>query len=540
MTMIHILLIEDDALDARLFVELLGRSSGNYHIEHAGTLESGLVQAETGNFAVILTDLTLPDSNSLESVSRLRKACKEATIIVHSGSEKEQLQIEALESGADDFLCKNDANSVTLHRCIQQNLLRVSQRDRVAKLLVKLEERNHKVERQAVELAAKNKRLAALCDASKKFVNHVSHEFRTPLCVIQQYSGILADELIGPVNEEQKSMLRIVEARVDELSTMVDDMLDISRLESGLLTAKRKCFDVKSIVRELIPTLQQKATPRNIDICLDIDDEIPDVFGDSEKLSRTLINLVVNAIKFSAVDDSIAIRVHHREDHHDVLVSVRDNGPGIPIEQQQQLFQRFRQASSGLESTSKGFGLGLSIAKELVELNLGEMTFSSTVGQGSDFCFTIPIDSPQEIAKRYLSRMASEKDSLPFVSVFDVVPASANPSNAKELNDLYNFLNLSLRSRDLLLPTSNGRWLLFVNMTEENVQKLVSRIETELIAVNRNRPAGKLPDLEICPLIQTNILEGGSVIHELVDHRCVRPPFLSTIQQTASGDADVG
>jgi signal transduction histidine kinase len=147
-------------------------------------------------------------------------------------------------------------------------------------------------------LETKYQRLARLYRTAHQFVDNVSHEFRTPLTVIKEYVSLIREGIVGPVSDEQSKMLHVVEDRADDLNTMVDDMLDVSKLESGLLGVYRQECDIAQVLRHVRPALERKAVVKGVELQWDIEPGLPSIYCDPEKAGRVLINLSINAIKF--------------------------------------------------------------------------------------------------------------------------------------------------------------------------------------------------------------------------------------------------
>ena len=214
-------------------------------------------------------------------------------------------------------------------------------------------------------LEKKNHRLARLYRTAHRFVDHVSHEFRTPLTVVKEYVSLMCDGLLGPTNAEQQRFLDIVNNRADDLNHMVDDMLDVSKLEAGILTVYRTPACLADIVNHVRVGLERRATLQDVRLEIEMPHDLPPIYCDTEKIGRVLVNLVVNAIKFSRrpvcpYDRPLEAGAD------EVLVRVSDNGPGIPPQDLPRLFRRFKQLGAPTNASTKGFGLGLSIARELV------------------------------------------------------------------------------------------------------------------------------------------------------------------------------
>src|SRR5262249_17066536 len=199
--------------------------------------------------------------------------------------------------------------------------------------------------------------------------------------------------------------LDIVVSRVDDLATMVEDMLDTSRLEAGVLGLCRKDSNVQDIIEHARPILQRKAASIKVALNIEIDEGLPEVFCDPEKIERILINLVVNALKVSREKGRVTIWCRHDPELCELDVGVTDEGPGIAPVDLQVIFDRFKQIGRDVRASTKGFGLGLNIARELVQLNYGDIRVESTLGKGSTFSFSIPTADRSAMARRYLKRL---------------------------------------------------------------------------------------------------------------------------------------
>ncbi|GAB5406919.1 MAG: ATP-binding protein [Aureliella sp.] len=537
-----ILQIEDDNGDAEQLSRMLAKSAGNYRVDRASTFSEGLALSREANYRLIVVDLHLPDVDGFEAIDRLASEFPESAIVVISGAEDDSIHLQAIQHGAVDFIYKLDITPSTLHRCFQQNLLRLAQHEQIQELVRCVNEKNVEVERQAAQLREKNKRLERLNEESRNFVNNVSHEFRTPLCVVKQYASLMVDEVVGPVNAEQCKMLRTIEDRVDDLNNMVDDMLDISRFESGMLAAHRTTGNPNDLLLRILPPLTQRAGLRDVEIKCVVDEVLPEVYCDFEKASRTLINLIANAIKFSHKGGKIIVRLSHNMATRSIDIAVEDEGVGIPAKQFKVLFARFRQGSDGVRSSTKGFGLGLNIARELVDLNLGELTVESEVGVGSTFAFSIPEADGWEVASRYLRRLANQGENRQLDVVSIRLPGKPDDCTDAYAADIHAFLNLVLQSNDLLLPTGNRSWLIMLH-NGAGLDSFIAQVAQEISIHNRNRPQGPLPGLQVAVRGSYDATFDYDLLRELVQHDQVKPPhFLawSTIPSTVSDNSNEG
>ncbi len=257
-------------------------------------------------------------------------------------------------------------------------------------MTVDLKEHADELRRSSDLISQKNEELLVLADRAHRVVDDVSHEFRTPLTVIKEFTSIIADGLAGPVSEEQAGFLRIVDVSASELNHMVEDLLDSSKLRAGLLRVCRREHRVEDIFASLRVGMSRKASCRSIVIEEEIEEGLPTIFADDEKIRRIISNLTTNAIKFSPEGGTIRLSAARASTPGHVTLSVRDEGPGLSEEDVEQLFGRFRQVSTSRNVAAKGFGLGLSIAQELAWLNLGSLSVESVKGEGATFTLTLP------------------------------------------------------------------------------------------------------------------------------------------------------
>ncbi|MEM0926330.1 MAG: HAMP domain-containing sensor histidine kinase, partial [Planctomycetota bacterium] len=329
---------------------------------------------------------------------------------------------------------------------------------------------------------------------AQRFVENVSHDFRSPLTVIMEYAALISDEIAGPINSEQRNLLGIIDDRAADLNNMVDDMLDASKLESGMLGASRSRASIREIIDRTLASIERKAEVREVNLHVDFPEIVPPVFCDEEKVERVMINLASNAIKFTPHGGNVTLRVR-RSGVDEVLVDVEDDGIGIPKAKLDEISERFSQVKSwNVGCGSKGFGLGLSIAQELVNINLGQMHVESEDGKGSTFGFTLPIDDPEVVTRKFLNRLRAV-ESAPFLSLFQVqVPAYAAPSDADEVRQ---FLTYFLRQNDLLLPHQADSMLMLVSASTMQMHTFLERLADERERLNRNRPRGPLPEFDV-------------------------------------------
>lgn len=255
--------------------------------------------------------------------------------------------------------------------------------------VTELRQAKDEIARRAEELEEANRRLQELDQMKGSLLNTVSHELRTPLTTIMGFAEFLFDELGGKLSETQRGYVGQIQRSAGRLERLVDDLLDITRLESGTCTISRQELDLSSLVHEGLRGLEPRAAEAGLLLEALVAPETPRVWGDSLRISQVLDNLVGNAIKFTPRAGMIRVTV--RPEPGSVRIEVRDTGPGIAAMHVPLLFEKFFQVNPALTREHGGTGLGLSIAKALVEAHGGRIGVESTPGEGSRFWFTLPV-----------------------------------------------------------------------------------------------------------------------------------------------------
>jgi two-component sensor histidine kinase len=201
----------------------------------------------------------------------------------------------------------------------------------------------------------------------------------------------------GEVNENQKKFLSMAERNINRLTNILNDLLDLSRIESGKIELKFKDIQLKDVIELVASSLRPHADMKSIQIDVEIPESLPAVYGDQEKIEQILTNLIGNAIKFTSDGGKILISAHLPSpdpkdgDGQTVAVSVKDTGIGIPLEHLDAIFEKFHQVEGSLHRSVSGTGLGLAITKGLVEAHQGKIVVESEMGKGSTFTFTLPV-----------------------------------------------------------------------------------------------------------------------------------------------------
>jgi signal transduction histidine kinase len=232
---------------------------------------------------------------------------------------------------------------------------------------------------QQLELASKHK---------SQFLANMSHELRTPLNAILGYTELMADGAYGEPSEKMLGILKRLEANGKHLLGLINDVLDLSKIEAGQLVLELSDYCFQDITQTVRSTLEPLAADKKLAFKLDLSPKLPPGHGDGRRLTQVLINLVGNAIKFTDSGE-VAIKAEAKNGLFDV--SVRDTGPGISAADQGKLFQEFQQADNTITRKKGGTGLGLAISKRIIEMHGGRIWVESQPGQGSTFAFTLPV-----------------------------------------------------------------------------------------------------------------------------------------------------
>ncbi|HUU74374.1 MAG TPA: HAMP domain-containing sensor histidine kinase, partial [Burkholderiales bacterium] len=222
---------------------------------------------------------------------------------------------------------------------------------------------------------------------------NMSHELRTPLNAILGYTELIADGIYGEVPETIGEIMERVQRSGRNLLGLINDVLDLSKIEAGQLTLAINDYSFQDTVHSVISSVEPLASEKKLKLTADLAEDLPIGHGDERRIAQVLMNLVGNAIKFT---DAGEVKVSVTVNDEMFVASVIDTGPGIPEEQQQKIFEEFQQVDSSSTRKKGGSGLGLAIAKRIVELHGGRIWVVSSVGQGSTFSFSLPINAVAE------------------------------------------------------------------------------------------------------------------------------------------------
>jgi len=242
------------------------------------------------------------------------------------------------------------------------------------------------------ELIESIKQANALKD---QFLANMSHELRTPLNSIIGFAELLREQVFGPLNDRQLRYVENILRSGEHLLTLINDILDLSKIEAGAVEVEREPVNLKEVLEWSLTMQSERAKKHNISLDLEVDGDIGIIETDPTKLKQILLNLISNAVKFTPEGGKVTVRAKKRDE--EIEISVSDTGIGVPKDQLDRIFEPFVQLDSSLSRRYEGAGLGLALTRRLVELLGGRIWVESEVGKGSTFSFTLPLRPKEEI-----------------------------------------------------------------------------------------------------------------------------------------------
>ena len=371
---IHILLIEDNYGDARLVQILLADSDlPNVKITHELTLKDGITALSDRDFALVLLDLTLPDSRGFETLEKLIATKPDVNVVVMTGLDDKVLGLNAVKAGAQDFLMKNDLNADLLSKTLRYAIERKT-------VLIKLATAT-----RAREVAEESARM------KEQFIASISHEMRTPMNAIYGMSNLLAQTQL---DEEQRSFIDSVRQSSEILLGVINDILEISTMQNGRIDFTTQGFDLFELMFNVVNVMQYKKEEKPLEFQLAIDPSVPThIGGDKLRLNQILFNIVGNAVKFTDMG-FIKINVETFDNQQDTIgikFIIEDSGIGIPADKIDTIFESFTRIRTK-ERIFEGTGLGLAIVKNLVTQQGGRVTAKSTPQEGTTITVEMTFD----------------------------------------------------------------------------------------------------------------------------------------------------
>jgi len=363
----RILVVDDMHTNLELLKSLLNKEP--YQIATVSSAKAALSKLKSHSFDLILLDIVMPEMDGIElcKILKERLAIKSIPVIFLTAVSSDEVIIEAFDAGGIDYI-KKPFNAHELKRKIHNHLELINFRKETEKA------------REEAEFANQAKSI---------FLSNISHELRTPLNGIVATLDLLNETVL---NDNQKEMLNIAFESATNLTFILNDLLDLTKIESGLLEINNEDFSPMNMVQNAIKIFELKAESKNLKFNLNFDNFIPEKLnGDKYRTQQVLTQLLDNAIKFTDVG-VIDIFVNLEEQNskgYKIKYCITDQGKGISLSQQKTIFNAFTQVDSSNNRIIGGMGSGLALAKKIVELMGGQINVQSQLGIGSKFCFSI-------------------------------------------------------------------------------------------------------------------------------------------------------
>jgi signal transduction histidine kinase len=399
------ILVADDAEAIR---DMLGSFLANlgYDTDLAEDGQAAIELFQSHPYQVIICDLQMPRVEGLGVLARVKAIDPDVQVIILTGHATLETAIEALRLGAYEYQFKPVENMEIFARLVERAYTHQRLLCENKQLLKQLQDANahleSEVDKRTRELRTANESLRSLDRLKSDFVSVVSHELRTPLAVVTLEAQMLASGMqFSPEKLREMHQALLVSAR--RLQIQIDDLLDFALIERGELELKFTACSINQIVRDVVDLYSARAAEKHLKVTLNLPPTAQlSVIADGPRLRSALMHLLDNAIKFTAAHGTVTMSVHNmvfvpNTEIPAVAVSVRDTGIGIPSDTQQHLFSAFNQADMSTTRRFGGMGMGLALAKRIVEAHGGKITFKSEAGQGSLFALWIPIRQAQPL-----------------------------------------------------------------------------------------------------------------------------------------------
>lgn len=375
---VKILVVDDDQFVREMLAVIL--DAGGYKVETAENGVEALDKFRSGfGSDVIISDMNMPEMNGNELIKEIRKIDEDIPIIILTGNNEISVAIEAIRSGANDYLQKDENIQDTVVLSVEKAVEKHELKRQNKQLLADLARKNEELEKSNLELLELNK-------LKNKFLGMAAHDLRNPLTSISGLSDILISKAFGDLTGDQKEYLTVINTASNDMLALVNDLLDISVIESGKLDLRVGPVPLRELIEDRIRVASVIAAAKSIAIHTTFTSAVT-VNCDRNRIAQVIDNLIGNAIKFSPSGSKVYIALEHNGAK--VRVSVKDEGPGIPAGEQSRLFGEFQRLSAQPTGNEKSTGLGLAIVKKIIGAHGGRLEVDSTVGSGSTFSFTL-------------------------------------------------------------------------------------------------------------------------------------------------------
>ena len=344
------------------------------------------------------------------------------------------------------------------------------------------------------ELETKAREVEKLSQVKSDFISMVSHELRTPLSITKEGISLVLDKTVGEINEKQEKVLSTARSNIDRLARIIDDLLDVSKIEAGKVELKRELVDMAGLIRQITSSFELKLKEKNLELKVNIPEKQIDAYVDPDKIAQVFTNLMGNTLKFT---DKGYIEISLQEKEKEIACIVADTGSGIAEEDLPKVFSKFEQFGRLPGSGAKGTGLGLAITKGIIELHGGKISVESPAWpslpagmQGTKFSLNLPKYTTEEIFKEYLNngmREAMEEKvrmTLIVISITEFNKLKQEFSDEKMgaiLRSMEGIIKDTLRRKgDVVLKDSGEMVVILADCNKEAASSVENRLKEAL------------------------------------------------------------
>jgi signal transduction histidine kinase len=380
-----VLVIDDTPLNQDILTDILGKEGYTLQFAHDG--ESGLDLALQLKPDLVLLDLVLPGIMGTDVLTVLKHELPETMVILTTAYGSEETAIKAIRAGVNDYIINKrpfDADEVreVVKRAVTEAILRRENQ----RLQLELQVKNEQLTQNYAELQSAYERLKELDKAKASFFSMVSHDLRHPIAVAKGYLELIrtGEEELSP---QTRQGVEIAEQEMRYLNELVDDVLDLSRMDAGFYHIDRQPLQVSMMLQQARAAFKTQASQRNIALDIEPVEDLPLVSADALRMNQVLSNLIENGLKFTPEGGKITLSASNPDT--DVEIIVRDTGVGIEPGEHEKIFDRFYRIRRGEQIEDKGSGLGLAICREIVRLHGGRIWAESEMGKGASFHLTL-------------------------------------------------------------------------------------------------------------------------------------------------------
>ncbi len=392
---LKILVIDDDEVDRMSVCRALSKIEFSVNVLEASNYHEAIICLEKYEFDCIFLDYRLPGKDGLAVVKEVRDSGNKTPLVILTGQGDERIAVEIMKAGASDYINKSRVNSDLLAKTLQ-HVVRIHEAERQIELFhqqlfasnEELKRKNQELKEKQQQIYQQNLKLLEAAELKSRFLATMSHELRTPLNAIMVFSQMVLRKTKSKLSDSEADMLERILNNGKNLLELINDILDLSKIEAGGLKLVPEKFDIARLVKVSTDELRILAERKNLTINIDIDIQNTIVFHDPTRVRQVIVNLLSNAIKFT---DTGKIDINVNEISNECLIiSVRDTGIGIEAGKLEHIFEPFRQGNQTNSRRHQGTGLGLAIADSLMKMMKGSISVESELGKGSEFRLELP------------------------------------------------------------------------------------------------------------------------------------------------------